>query len=187
MTTKKELDDLRLELSIKCKNGVNFICAAVIVWLIIAYIWTWENPAFEKCIFTFYAGVLLLPLAWVLSKVMKTAWSVAGNPLDSLGLWFNFAQLFYFPILFLVLSKMPQYFLTTYVIITGAHFFLYSWYYDTKWFAIMAGVMSVGALMMTQQLASGQMYWVGLFMSGSMAVLALGLYWDYRQKLRKSV
>jgi hypothetical protein len=82
---------------------------------------------------------------------------------------------------------MPQYFLTTYVIITGAHFFLYSWYYDTKWFAIKAGVMSVGALMMTQQLASGQMYWVGLFMSGSMAVLALGLYWDYRQKLRKSV
>jgi len=33
-------DKLRLELSVQAKNGVDFITAATIIWLGIAYIWT---------------------------------------------------------------------------------------------------------------------------------------------------
>jgi len=39
MITKENFDALRMELSIKSKNGIDFIVSASRVWLAIAYIW----------------------------------------------------------------------------------------------------------------------------------------------------
>ena len=60
-------------------------------------------------------------------------------------MWLNLAQLFYFPFLFFILRDNPTYFVMTYVIITGAHFFPYAWFYDEIGYAIFAGIISVGA------------------------------------------
>ena len=64
------------------------------------------------------------------------------------GLWLNFAQLFYFPFLVFILLAYPEYFIMTYAIITGAHFFPYAWYYKSAPYAIMAGIISVGAMVL---------------------------------------
>ena len=85
---------------------------------------------------TFIVGSLMLPFAFLLSKFLDT---YGCNPLQPLGLWLNFAQLFYFPFLVFILIKNPTYFVMVYVIITGAHFFPYAWFYNEKAFAIMAG------------------------------------------------
>jgi hypothetical protein len=183
MNSKIAMDDLRRELSVTAKNGLDFILAASLIWLLIAFIWSWESAdARQKSIYTFMVGALFMPMAWVFSKIVKTTWTLKDNPLDSLGLWLNFAQLFYFPFLFFFLSKMPEYFIMAYAVVTGAHFFPYSWYYHNKWYALAAGVISVGALLMGTYLPFDDMFLLPLGMSGVLALLCVALYADYRRK-----
>lgn len=151
--TKQQLDDLRLELAVKAKNGMDFILSAAIVWLAIAYIWSLSFTSYDKSVLTFMVGALMLPLAFGLSKVLKTQWTIKENPLDPLGLWLNFAQLFYFPFLVFFLIKQPDYFVMAYVIITAAHFFPYAWFYNEITYAIMAGLLSVGAFLIALYLS----------------------------------
>ncbi len=180
------LDKLRMELSIKAKNGLDFTFSASIIWLAISYIWTMEYTSYSKSILTFYVGAVMLPLALLLSKILKTTWTIKNNPLQPLGLWLNFAQLFYFPILFFTLSKTPDYFVMVYVIITAAHFFPYSWFYKNSLFAIAAGVISVVALFLGLKLPINQFYLIPLFLSCSLIVLTILLYFDYKKKEKEA-
>lgn len=179
----KELDTLELELSVKAKNGLDFVIAATITWAVITYIWTWSASPYNKSVFTFMAGGLMLPLALGLSKLLKTQWKIEDNPLQPLGLWLNFAQLFYFPFLVFMLLRQPEYFLMSYAIITGAHFFPYAWYYREKPYAVAAAGISLGALLLALSLRPGSMYLIGLYMVGFLAVLAGWLYFSYRKKV----
>lgn len=180
------LDKLRLDLSKRVKNGLAFIVAASLIWLAIAYIWTLPRTSYGKSILTFYAGALMLPLAFGFSKLFKAAWTVTDNPLQPLGLWLNFAQLFYFPILIFALSRFADYFVMVYVIITAAHFFPYSWLYKTPVYAIMAGFITVGAMLLGLRAAPEQLFLIPLFLSVSLLILAGLLYADYRKKLASS-
>lgn len=182
MTDNESFDKLKLELSVKAKNGLDFILAASVIWLAISFIWTLPYSSYDKSVLTFVIGGLMLPLALLLSKVLKTTWTIKSNPLEPLGLWLNFAQLFYFPILIFVLLKMPDYFVMVYAIITGAHFFPYAWYYKTNSFAIMAGIISVGALLITLNITTEKMYIVPLFTSFSLIILAISLYFSYKKR-----
>lgn len=176
------LQQLKLELSIKAKNGVNFILAASVVWLAIAWIWSLNYSNANKSIFTFMVGGAMLPLAFVFGKILKTAWKIKGNPLEPLGLWLNFAQLLYFPFLILVLLKMPEYFLMTYIIITGAHFFPYAWFYNEKAYAIFAVLISAGALIIGLNLPASMAYLTGVFMSVMLLLLSAWIYLSYMRK-----
>lgn len=172
---QRSFDRLRLQLSVNAKNGVDFITSATIVWLLVAYVWTLPYTSYNRSVLTFIVGSITIPLAFALSKVFKTSWKTAGNPLEPLGLWLNFAQLFYFPFLVFLLLTAPDYFVMGYAIITGAHFFPYAWYYKTFAFAVMAGVTSVGALLLGLMLPAEQMYVLPLAMSGALALLAVML------------
>ena len=180
--TKSDLDLLRLDLTIKAKNGLNFIVAAIFIWLLITYIWTLPYSVGSRGLMTFYAGGLMLPLAWVFSKLMRTSWSMPDNPLQPLGLWLNFAQLAYFPILFFVYLRHPEQFIMVYVIITGAHFLPYAWFYNTRSFAVMAVLISVGAMWLGLKLPVQNLYLIPLFLSGSLLILAIWTGLDYQTK-----
>jgi len=184
MTTEK-LNELRTELSVKAKNGINFTLAASIVWLIIAYVWTLRFEPYDKSIFVFIVGPLLLPLAFLFSKLFKTEWKIAGNPLQPLGLWLNFAQLFYFPFLVLTMIKMPDYFILVYAIITGGHFFPYAWFYKTNWYVIFAGIIVVGVLLLGLLLPNDQMYLVAVSTSVLLFMLTVFLYVDTIKKQKE--
>ncbi len=180
---KGDFHKLHFELSVKAKNGIDFIVAAAIIWLAITFVWTLGISSYNKSVLTFIVGGFMLPLAFLFSKVFKTEWTVKNNPLQPLGLWLNFAQLFYFPFLVFTLIKMPDYFVMVYAIITGAHFFPYAWYYKVMPYAIMAGVISIGALLFGLILSSENMYIVSLFMSGCLVLLAALVYFSYRQRI----
>lgn len=182
MINQQQLDELRDELAIKAKNGLDFTCAASLIWLAIGFVWSLDTTPYNQSIFTFWVGAPMLPLAFALSKVFKTTWTVKTNPIQPLGLWLNFAQLFYFPLLFFVLGKMPLYFVMTYAIITGAHFFPYSWFYRNILYAVFAGIMSIGSLFLALWLPTEQMYIVPFFMSASLVVLTILLYLNYRNR-----
>ena len=166
----------RRELSIAAKSGINFILAACVVWLVITYLWTLPYSAYDRSVLTFIAASLLLPLAWVFSKILKAAWSVPGNPLEPLGLWLNFAQLCYFPFLIFVLLRYPEDFVMTLAIITGAHLFPYAWFYDTRAYAAAGVGIPVGSLILGLTLEAREVFWIPLFVAGSMAVLAAALF-----------
>lgn len=186
MTTEK-LDELRNELSAKSKNGVDFTLAASILWMVIAYVWTLRLKPYDKSIFVFIAGAPLLPLAFLFSKLLKTNWKISDNPLQPLGLWLNFAQLFYFPFLVLIMIKMPEYFIIVYAIITGGHFFPYAWFYKTNWYAIFAGIIVVGVLLLGLNLPNDKMFFVAVFTGVSLLILTACLYYDALRKLQLNV
>src|SRR5690554_6032568 len=177
-----ELNKLRNQLSVESKNGIDFTFAATIIWAAIAVIWTLNVDPYNKSILVFISGGLLLPLAFLLSKILKTNWKIPGNPLQPLGLWLNFAQLFYFPVLFLILIRQPDYFITTYAIITGAHLFPYAWFYRAKWYAIFAGIISMGSLLVALIIKAEQHHFVGIWTCVCLFILSLGLLSNYRRK-----
>lgn len=183
--SKLDLDELRLNLSLKAKNGINFIIAASIIWLMIGYIWTLSYTSYDKSILTFIVGGLMLPLAFLFSKILKTTWQIKDNPLQPLGLWLNFAQLFYFPFLIFILIKYPDYFVMTYAMITGAHFFPYAWFYNEMVYGIMAGIISVGSLLLALELSVKDFYFIPIFMSASLFILTILLYFSFTKKLKK--
>jgi len=181
-----KLNNLRIQLSIEAKNGIDFTISATIIWAVIAFIWQLEYSSYNKSVLVFIAGGPMLPLAFILSKILKTRWKIPNNPLQPLGLWFNFAQLFYFTFLIFVLIKMPDYFIMVYAIITGAHFFPYAWYYKTNWYAIFAGIISLGSLLIGLFIKQENLFFIGIFTSISLAILSLGLYADFNFKLKKA-
>ena len=179
---KLDLKKLKLELAINAKSGIDFIISASIVWSAIAYIWTLPREPYSKSILTFYVGITMLPLALLLSKILKTKWTTKTNPLQPLGMWLNLAQLFYFPFLFFILRDNPNYFVMTYVIITGAHFFPYAWFYDEIGYAIFAGIISVGALVVAINVSMEGMYFVPLYMVLCLLLLTVWLIFSNKRK-----
>ncbi len=180
----KEMTQLRLELSVRAKNGIDFILAASLVWIAITYVWTLPYTSYNKSIITFMVGGVMMPLAILFSKLLKTEWTIKSNPLQPLGLWLNFAQLFYFPFLVFILVKMPDHFVMVYVIITGAHFFPYAWFFKSVAYAIAAGVISVGAMLMGLFLSQENYYLIPLFLSVSLLILAASLFKNYKNRAK---
>jgi hypothetical protein len=83
------------------------------------------------------------------------------------------------------LIKSPEYFVFVYVVITGAHFFPYAWYYNTKVYAIMAGVISIGAMFLTLYIKDeSQLYYIPAFMVVSLVITSLGAYSAYQKSLK---
>jgi hypothetical protein len=181
MLLQEEFTALRLELSVKAKNGLDFLAAASIVWVAIAFVWSRPASPASNAFITFFVGAATLPLAWLFSKALRTSWSLPHNPLQPLGLWLNFAQLFYFPFLVFIYSKHPTYFIMTYGIITGAHFFPYAWFYCARAYAIMAGVIPVGCLFLGLRLSAAQLYLIPVFIVCALLLLSGLLLVSYFQ------
>ena len=156
--------------------------SATIIWAIIAFIWSLDVDSYNKSVLVFIVGAPLLPLAFLFSKILKTNWKVKDNHLQPLGLWLNIAQLFYFPFLIFVLIKSPDYFIMTYSIITGAHFFPYSWFYKTKFYALFAGVISLGSLLIALNIDEEKFFYIGVFTSVCLLLLTIGLLFDFNRK-----
>ena len=182
---ESNLDQLRNEVSIKAKNGIDFIAAATVLWGIISLIWFLDVSSYTKSIGTFMVSGVMLPFAFALSKVFKTQWKIKDNALQPLGLWLNLAQLFYFPFLIFVLLKMPDYFIMTYAIITGAHFFPYGWFYKEMAYVIVGGIISIGSLIIGLSVAPKMMHIIPLFTMGALFVLGILLQSSNRAKQSK--
>ena len=180
------LSKLKLEIQLQAKNGIDFILSAGILWLIISFLWTLNYTSYNKSILTFMVGAILLPLAFGLSKILKTNWKVKDNPLQPLGLWLNFAQLIYFPFLIFVLIKYPNYFIMAYAIITGAHLFPYAWFYDEIGYAVSAILISAGALLIALNVEYEKIWFVPLFTSVNFFLLAVWIFISFKKLQEKT-
>lgn len=175
------LEKLKIEIQVKAKNGIDFILAASIIWFGIFLIWKFSNYSlYNKSMFTFILVSLLTPSALLLSKVFKTNWKIKDNALQPLGLWLNFAQLIYFPFLFFILIKYPNYFLMTYAIITGAHLFPFTWFYNEIGYAVASVIISVGSMIIALSVQPDNFFYIPIFTA--LALLILGIKISMRNK-----
>ncbi len=175
-TNTEGLRGMKLDISLRAKNGIDFIISAFLIWLLISTLWTLQFSAYDKSVYTFIIGGILLPLAFLLSKMLKTNWKIKDNPLQPLGLWLNFAQLFYFPFLFFVLINDPENFIMTFAIITGAHLFPYAWFYDEIGYAVCAGIISFGSFFMGLFTDADKIYFIPLFTTAMFLLLSVWLF-----------
>jgi len=65
------LDELRLDCAIKQKRGLHFILASIIIWCAVLIIHSTSLPILTKNLFTFCFTAPLMPLAFLISKIIK--------------------------------------------------------------------------------------------------------------------
>ncbi len=184
---EKVLKELKAEISLKAKNGVDFILAATVCWFGIFIIWRYTlNSSYEKSVFTFILGGGMLPLAFAFSKALKTTWTIKENPLQPLGLWLNFAQLIYFPFLIFIFVKYPDYFIMAYAVITGAHLFPYAWFYEEKGYAVAAVIISVGAMAIALLVDPVDLFYVPLFTASLLLLLGIRILYSNNKLIQRN-
>lgn len=178
------INELRDELSIRCKNGLPFLLSATILWSIILIVFLMPYEIMNKNILTLYSTSIMFPLAIVISKVIKAEWRVNDSPLGMLGLYINLAQLMYFPILAVTFYKNPNQMIIFFAVITGAHLFPYGWYYNAKAYMIMAPIISILVIIIGWNVDISRLWLIPLSMIVSLIVLNIWLYIEYRVKLQ---
>jgi len=142
-----DLDDLKTDSTKRGKRGLHFILASVIIWCAITGVWLLpiEN-ILTKNLLTFCCTALLVPLAFVISGIIKAEFSLSDNPLSSLGLLFSLNQFLYILIAMWVYPTVPGKMVMVLAIIFGAHLLPFGWLYSSKAYSVMAVLIPLTAL-----------------------------------------
>jgi len=140
------LEEMRLDCSIKQKKGIHFILASVIIWSIVTGIHLTSLPILTKNLLTFCFTAPLMPLAYMISRMIKVDFTNKGNPLTNLGLLFSFNQMLYLLIAMWVYPTVPEKMVMILAMIFGAHLLPYGWLYQSKSYLVMSVVIPIFAL-----------------------------------------
>lgn len=178
-------EEIRSELSIRGKNGLGFLLAGVVVWIIISVIFFTNLEIYYKTIGMLFATGIMFPLSIAFNGLLKADWKLEGNPLSSLGLILNFAQFIYFPILIWAIGTNTELAVFIFAIITGAHFFPYGWFYQSKAYYIMSPVLSIAVMVIGWNLAVEKLWIIPLTTVILLSILVIWLYQEYRAKLNR--
>ena len=177
-----EVNEIRNELSVKAKNGIGFLLAAIVIWSIITIIFLLPVDIQQKNIYMLITTGIMFPLSIGMSTMIKADWQLKNNPIGNLGLIFNFAQLIYFPILFFGMITNPEDAIIFFAIITGAHFFPYGWFYNAKPYYIMAPIIAVIIMMLGLYLNEEQLWVISLSVVVLFLLLIFLLIINYKKK-----
>lgn len=141
------LNELRDDCSKKQKKGLHFILASVLIWCAVLVIQLMELPVLTKNLLTFCCTAPLLPLAFLISKIIKVDFQNKDNPLTSLGILFSANQMLYLLIAMWIYPTIPEKMLMVLTIIFGAHLMPYSWLYRSQTYMIFSITVPIAALM----------------------------------------
>ena len=128
---RTDLETLRNDIVIKQKKGLPFIGASVIVWLLILTVIMLDLPQDKENLFVFCCSCPLLPISWMIGKVIKVDIFNKSNPLGNVGFLFTCNQFLYLLIVMWVFSAVPDKMVMVYAMVFGAHLLPYSWLYKS--------------------------------------------------------
>ena len=128
---RTDLETLRNDIVIKQKKGLPFIGASVIVWLLILTVIMLDLPQDKENLFVFCCSCPLLPISWMIGKVIKVDIFNKSNPLGNVGFLFTCNQFLYLLIVMWVFSAVPDKMVMIYAMVFGAHLLPYSWLYKS--------------------------------------------------------
>lgn len=124
--------ELRVDSAKKQKKGLHFIITSVFIWAAITIIHSTNMPLVTKNLYTFCCSAPLLPLAYMISKMINVEFQQKTNPLTSLGIIFSVNQMLYILIAMWIYAKVPDKFVMVYAMIFGAHLLPYGWLYQSR-------------------------------------------------------
>ena len=125
------LEELRNDITIKQKKGLPFICASVVIWLLILIVVLLDLPQEKENLFVFCCSCPLLPISWIIGKILKTDIFEKSNPLGNVGFLFTCNQFLYLLIVMWVFNAVPDKMVMVYAMVFGAHLLPYSWLYKS--------------------------------------------------------
>ena len=130
----------------KQQKGIHFIIVSVLIWIAVYLIHSSTLPIDTKNLYTFFATAPLMPIAYMISKILKIDFTNKDNPLTNLGLIFSINQLLYLLIAMWVMNQQPESLVMVLAMIFGAHLLPYSWLYQSlsyRMFAIIIPLISL--------------------------------------------
>ena len=140
------LNELRGDCAKKQKKGLHFILASVLIWCAVLAVQLTELPVPTKNLLTFCCTAPLLPLAFLISKIIRVDFQNKGNPLTNLGILFSVNQMLYLLIAMWSYAAIPEKMLMVITIIFGAHLMPYSWLYRSKTYMVLSVIIPIAAL-----------------------------------------
>jgi len=132
------LAEMKQDIAIRQKKGVHFILASLFIWAAILLVQLSSLPILTKNLLTFVFSTPLLPIAFLISRVINIDFSSQDNPLSKLGLLFSLNQVLYILIAIWVYPTVPNKLVMILAMIYGAHLLPYSWLYESKSYLIMS-------------------------------------------------
>ena len=111
------LEELKKDCSIKQKKGIHFIIASVIIWSMVLIVQLTNLPILTKNLLTFCCTAPLLPIAFLISKILKIQFQDKSNPLNNLGILFSMNQMIYLLIAMWVYPTIPNKMLIDFLLI----------------------------------------------------------------------
>ncbi|TCL55621.1 hypothetical protein EDD76_11431 [Kineothrix alysoides] len=140
------LEELRLDCAVKQKKGLHFILASIFIWCAVLVVQLIDIPVLTKNLYTFCCTAPLLPLAFLISKIIKVDFQNKGNPLTNLGILFSVNQILYLLIAMWIYQAVPEKMLMIIAMIFGAHLLPYGWLYKSKTYMVLSVAISFSAL-----------------------------------------
>lgn len=141
-----DLNEIKKDCAVKQKKGLHFILASVIIWIAVLFVHISSLPILTKNLFTFCCTAPLLPISYLISKIIKVDFQNKENPLTNLGLLFSVNQVLYLLIAMWIYPTVPEKMLMVIAMIFGAHLLPYSWLYSSKSYMFFSVFISLAAL-----------------------------------------
>ena len=140
------LQELRNDCAIKQKKGLHFILASVLIWTAMLIINITSLPILTKNLLTFFCTAPLMPIAFLISKIIKVDFQNKTNPLTNLGILFSLNQLLYLLIAMWIYQAVPEKMLMVIAMIFGAHLLPFGWLYKSRTYIVFAIIIPILAL-----------------------------------------
>lgn len=141
-----KLEELRNDCAIKQKKGLHIIMASVIIWTAVLCVHLTSLPILTKNLLTFCCTAPLLPVSFLISKVLKVDFQNKENSLTGLGVLFSVNQILYLLIAMWIYPTIPEKLLMIIAMIFGAHLMPYSWLYKSKSYFMFSIIIPIVAL-----------------------------------------
>jgi hypothetical protein len=180
--TTESIDTYRNELSVKMKNGANFILSGAFSWIAVAVIYMFRFDMKAQAGIAWVVGFCFLPFAFLIGKLCKIPAGIKENPLNNAAGLMNAAQFLYMPLLGFILVKYPDIFIVALTTVTAAHLFLFGWIYNTKLYYIFPWIMVSVIIALAYSLPVNLFYIIPLAMFGMLSALGILLIADSNKK-----
>lgn len=179
------INEAQNDLAQKSKRGISFILASIIIWSAICIVWLLPiQNVLARNFFTFCSTAPLLPLSFLISKVIKSEFSIKDNPLNNLGILFSINQVIYLTIAIWAYAATPYNMVMFIAIIFGAHLLPFSWLYKSKAYLLMSLIIPIFVTFLGWNLTETEVVRIPIFMVFIEIIFSGLLYWEVKSTLK---
>lgn len=132
----RAIDFERARLAELTKRGAGMPIAGMLFW-IAAAVFLRQWPMNTALIAMFIATGAVFPIGFAITRLFGGDLFAKSERFASLGMLFNAAQFFFWPVVILVFRVAPEWTPFTMCVLFGSHFMGYAWLYRSRGYAVL--------------------------------------------------